>query len=79
MARAIACREQELLADPRREKRRLEPKVGSVHDHSEAKHIMAKPSRALDAADAEEYAAAVDFGWRRVRCHQLILSCGLSI
>jgi len=62
MARAIVCREQELLADPRREKRRLESKVGSVHDHSEAKHLVAKSSRALDAADAEEYAAAVDFG-----------------
>ena len=62
LARAIACREQELLAHSRREKRRLEPEVWSVHDHSEAKHIMAKPSRALDAADAEEYAAAVGFG-----------------
>ena len=62
MARAIACRQQELLAHPGRKKRRLESKVGSVHDHSEAKHILAKPSRALDAADAEEYAAAVGFG-----------------
>jgi hypothetical protein len=37
---------------------------------------VAKPSRALDAADAQEYAAALDFGCRRLRCHELILSCG---
>ena len=62
MARAVACREQELPADPRRKTRRLESEVGSVRDHSEAKHLVTKSSRALDAADAEEYAAAVDFG-----------------
>ena len=60
LARAIACREQELLARSRRETRRLEPEVWSVHDHSEAKHIVAKASRTLDAADAEEYAGAVE-------------------
>jgi hypothetical protein len=70
LARAIACREQELLAHSRREKRRLEPEVGSVHDHSEAKHIVAKSSRTLDATDAEEYAGAVDLGGRDVWCHQ---------
>jgi len=62
MVRAVACREQELLAHPRRKKRCVESKVGSVHDHSKAKHILTKSSRALEAADAEEYAAAVDFG-----------------
>ena len=75
LARAIACREQELLAHSRREKRRLEPEVWSVHDHSEAKHIVAKSSRTLDVADAKEYAGAVDLGGRDVWCHQLILSC----
>ena len=44
LARAIARREQELLAHSRREKCRLEPEVGSVHDHSEAKHIVAESS-----------------------------------
>jgi hypothetical protein len=62
MIRAVARRKQELLAHPRRKKRCLESKVGSVHDHSEAKHILTEPGRALDAADAEEYAAAVGFG-----------------
>jgi hypothetical protein len=62
MIRAVARRKQELLAHPRRKKRRLEAKVGSVHDDSEAKHILTEPGRALDAADAEEYAAAVGFG-----------------
>jgi hypothetical protein len=76
LARAIACREQELLAHSRREKRRLEPEVGSVHDHLEAKHIVAESSCTLDVADAEEYAGAVDLGGRDVWCHQLILSCG---
>lgn len=54
LARAIACREQELLAHSRREKRRLEPEVGLVHDHLEAKHIVAESSCTLDVADAKD-------------------------